>query len=273
MNTNQPKQLHRKGFHAYILDEEALAFLNSGLTPGEWFNANVYKLKNGPGKTSGLVSVSGEKTCFVKIFYVNFFWQKALYKLGRNKALRTFLLSLEMLKAGINVPAPLAVVSDFRCKPGAVYYISEALIHARTLKKTVAMIKEPSELRGFLEKTAEIIAEMHKAGFYHGDMKWKNIMVSSVPEFSVCFIDLDAAGRLGTRKDRRYALDLSRFCVDIYESLHSQELIRPFIQAYARYTGKDPARIIQDIRPYHRKRAAKHKIKKDSSVPPIDFVS
>lgn len=273
MHTDKPIHFQREGIHAYTLDPGALAFLDHGLTPGKWFDANVSRLKEGPGKSSGLVSAPGGKTCFVKRFYVKFFWQKALYALGRNQALRIFHLSRDMLKAGINVPAPLAVVSDIRDKPAAIYYISEALLHARTLKKTAAVIQEPSQLRSLLEKLAGIIAEMHKAGFYHGDMKWKNIMISPGPEFAVCFIDLDAAGRLGSLKDRRYAMDLSRFCVDIYESLHSQELIRPFILTYARYTGKDPARIVQDIRPYHRKRASKHKIKKNSSVPPIDFIT
>ena len=272
MNIMKPTVCAYGKIYVQYLSHEAVAFLDFGQTPGEWFEKNAARRKADEKKESAIVTGPGNKTFFVKRYLVDSLMQKILYTLYRDQAARTLKLSMQMAYAGISVPEPLAAIKDFESRKKAVYFVSEALIHSRTLKQTMSSIKEQFRVSRLLEQLAARIAGMHKAGFYHGDMKWKNIMVNTGFKNTAYFIDLDAAGRLSSPKDKHYALDLSRFCVDIYERLNSQELIRFFILNYARHAGLAYEKIVQDIRPYHRKISAKHKIKKDSSIPPVNFI-
>ena len=254
---------HRRygSLYTLYLDQQAIEFLDSGLSPEEWFRCNICNIKSDEKKESGIVNISSSKAVFVKRFFIDNAWQKILYALYKDQALQTFKLSLDMASAGVPIPRPLAVIRDPERKKKSVYLLSEALRHYRTLKKTIIDLKDPAQVQDVLDYLAVLLAKMHNAGFFHGDMKWKNIMIDARSKNSACFIDLDTAGRLISRRDRRYARDLARFCIDIQESLPQQGQVCRFITAYSRFATRTPKSIMEHTLPYHMKIAAKHRAK------------
>ncbi len=264
---------HRRygSLYTLYLDQQAIEFLDSGLTPEEWFRCNIFNIKSDEKKESGIINISSSKAVFVKRFFINNTWQKILYALYKDQALQTFKLSLDMASAGIPIPRPLAVIRDPERKKKAVYLLSEALSNYRTLKKTITDFKNPVQVQDVLDYLAGLLARMHNAGFFHGDMKWKNIMIDARSNNSACFIDLDTAGRLISRRDRRYARDLARFCIDIQESLPQQGQDQRFIMSYSRFAARTPQAIMEHIQPYHMKIAAKHRTKYGIDPTPLQL--
>jgi len=258
------KSCHHRRYgklHALYLDQQAVELIESGLAPEEWLRCNTFKIKSDAKKESGIVNFSSSKAVFIKRFFIDSPWKKILYALYRDQALQTFRLSLDMASAGIPVPRPLAVIRNPEGEKKAVYLLSEALIHCRTLKKTIMGLSDHVQVQDLLDYLAFLAAKMHNAGFFHGDMKWKNIMIDPRSNDSACFIDLDAAGRLSSRYDRRYARDLARFCIDIQENLPYRGQEQRFITTYSRFAARTPQSIMEHIQPYHMKIAAKHRTK------------
>lgn len=250
------------------IDDAAVNFINSGQTPSEWFERAVVKLKASCTRDAGLVVGTENRTLFVKRFKLNR-WQRLFRPLVKDRALQAFNLSMELIRSGISVPRPFAAVRDFNGRPKATYFISEALLHTQTLQSIIKNTDNPDSKLDLIKYLAGEIARLHRAGFFHGDMKWKNIMLNPDRLDRIYFVDLDSSGSLKSSRDSRYARDLARFCVDIFEILDTEDLIHDFLEAYVLNTSRTLEEVITHIQPYHRKRAAKHKHRYGIAVPPI----
>lgn len=268
MNNYALVKRNLNGLNLSYVDDAAVAFLESGQTPSEWFDQAVKKLKSSSTRDAGLIVGTDNRTFFVKRFKLNK-WQKLCRPLIKDRGLQAFNLSMDLTRTGISVPLPLAAVRDFKGSPEATYFISEALLHTQTLQNIIKHTDNPGVILNLMEYLASEIAKLHRAGFFHGDMKWKNIMLHPDTLNHSYFVDLDSSDRLKSSRDTRYARDLARFCVDIYELLDTQELIHDFLSAYIRHTSRTLEEVIEHIQPYHRKRAAKHKQRYGIDVPPI----
>ncbi len=272
MNKENINWREHKGVNYFCLDKKTVEFLFTGHSPGSWFDNNVTMLKTGGNKVSGLIPGPDNQVFYIKRFQVNTFLQRISCLYWGDQACKMFATSRKLIRAGISVSRPLAVIRDLKGEPGAVYFIAEALTDTTTMKKVIQKsIEDHETVRGLLFHAAAKIAEMHRAGFFHGDMKWKNIMLGPGPEFNLFFIDLDTVARLKSSRDRRYALDLARFSVDIAENENIKEYVSDFVQEYAGCAGLTPESVAADMKPYYNKISAKHKIKYGNDVPPLSL--
>lgn len=269
MKKEHPVWRRRGHVHTYCYDNSAISFLDAGLSPADWFAQNTRKLRVDSKKATGLVYDQNNKVMFVKRFHLSCLWQRLLYTFGRDQTKRTFQISWDLLEAGISVPVPLAVVRDLGGIKKALYFICEALPHALPLGTAMDQKITTETQEDYLEYLAKIIAKMHTSGFFHGDLKWNNILIDPEDLQAVHFTDLDGSGRLKGINKKKYAKDISRFCIDIYENLNDQKQVHSFITAYARHRALNPGQVIEDMRPYHRRRSAKKKASKGIDVPPL----
>jgi len=263
------KWRRHEGFQIYCSDELSGALRGSGFDYRKWLEENMTTVKSNKKKESGRIVWPDQRIFFYKKFPVDSFLQKFACLFFRNHAERTFRLSLKLIKAGISVPYPAAIIRNF--SQGSVYYICEALSSSLTLSNHIKAIRSYKELKNIIEYFAFEIGQFHKSGFFHGDMNWKNIILVPEPERKPYYIDLDTAGELLSTRDTRFAMDLARFCIDIADKTSDREYIPVFLKAYSRATGVSPNVLVSFIRPYHRKIAAKHKTKYGSNIASLNL--
>ncbi len=254
---------------AYCMDDDALFFRYLDLSPDEWLVRHGIRLKIDRKRITSLVHGPDGKIFFVKQFRTNRIWYKLRSLVSIDHACRIFRISQTLSRARVPVPAPLAVIRTFKSTKVSVYFISEALTEYITLEKKVKQIDQQSIFKEVMTNTAWHIAKMHSAGFYHGDMKWKNILIHPEHTDKIYFTDLDSVGALKNNQDKRYAMDISRFCISLYESLYNTEYIFRFIMLYSSFANRNPEIVIEHVRPYHNKRARKHKFNKNIDIPEI----
>ncbi len=254
---------------AYCLDDDALFFLDLNLTPDDWLMQHGTRLKSDKNKVSYLVQGPDNKYFFVKQFRTNRIWHKLRYLALIDQALRLFRTSQTLSLAGVPVPSPLAVIRDFKAFKGSLYFVSQALTEYTTLEKKINQVDHNSIFTQIMPNMAKQIADMHNAGFYHGDMKWKNILMHPEVNDKIYFTDLDSVGYLRNKEDKRYAMDITRFCISLYEILYNFEYTIKFIKIYSDYVQRNPEIVANHMKKYHSKRAAKHKLTKNIDIPEI----
>lgn len=268
---NKPAWRKYDGIKIYCPDQFACSLPDSAPDLREWLEQSVTLLKSNEKKDSGRVVWPDKKTFFIKRFRFDSLLQKAVYLLFRNHAQKSFSLSQELIDASISVPFPVAVIKDLSLTKGSAYFICEDLTDTQTLKKHVKNNTESGYIKKLLERFALEIAYIHESGFFHGDLKWKNIMLGPEPERRSFYIDLDTAGKLKSSTDKRYALDLARFCIDIVEKCPGENYVSDFILSYSKAAGKDAGLVVNHMMAYHKRISAKHKIKYGSNIPHLNF--
>jgi len=109
----------------------------------------------------------------------------------------------------------------------------------------------PSAVAVFV-RVARALADLHLAGFVHGDCKWSNILVRQGDPY---FIDLDGARRSVSRKRR--LRDLARFVLEGEERGLALET-DGFVDAYALAMGQNPEHLLLAAEGILRKLRARH---------------
>lgn len=136
-----------------------------------------------------------------------------------SRAKRLFETSRRLHENGLPVPLPVAYFEPtFRRRHS--YYLSSVIENSENLlhayKGRRELFADPDQVAAVLGRA---VAEWHKAGAVHGDLKWGNILLrKSAGDIRVFFVDLDQAAVhprpniKGIRKDLgrfyRYGLDL-----------------------------------------------------------------
>ena len=86
---------------------------------------------------------------------------------------------------------------------------------------------------GGLSRVVALIANMHRLGVIHKDLKWSNLLVDE--QGSVRLVDTDHLTRVGTFGFRKAVLkDFSRFVVGAYEANFSEPAIKQLIGEYGK---------------------------------------
>ena len=268
---NKPYWRKYEGIHIYCQDQFASTLPNSVSDLREWLNQSIDVIKSNEKKDSGRLIWPDGKTFFIKRFLLDSLLQKAVYFLFRNHAEKSFRLSQELIDSGISVPFPVAVINDLDARKGSVWFICEDLTDTQTLKKHIKIHNKPGYRKTLFERFAQEIADIHCSGFFHGDLKWKNIMIGPEPEHRSFYIDLDTAGKLRSFKDKRYALDLARFCIDIAEKCPGKSHVSDFITSYSQASGKKAGVVVRHMMAYHKRISSKHKAKYGSNIPPLNL--
>ena len=128
------------------------------------------------------------------------------------EAKRKYRRHKKIFERGISVPEPYACLYEYdsNLQQSAVYLISQKLEGADTfLKYWEKHLAQTDDMLPIFDTLAQVVANLHRCGYTHGDLGWPNIMVN---DNKVFLIDLDdfrhlfypyAVGKI--------AMDLTRF--------------------------------------------------------------
>lgn len=175
-------------------------------------------LKNGCGEKTAVVEFSGGGRALLKRYNGKGFFRvlENIFRAGR--AAREWRNAYEAELRGLNVPRPLAYMEERAGFFRKSYVVTELACSAATLGRFIGngyMAMTETEKGDFFFALGKEIGRMHGLGFFHGDLKWSNILVKEgiLPVFY--FIDIE-----GCRIEKRLALssvedDIERFLRDM----------------------------------------------------------
>jgi tRNA A-37 threonylcarbamoyl transferase component Bud32 len=163
----------------------------------------VEVLHDNPRRRLVRLATSGGDPLLVKQFRLGtgrHAWREALKeRMGRSPAAREWRALRRLLAAGVSVPEPLALA---RLEDGDRLLVLR-YVEGRPLKE--ALCAPRGERRRLLSLLGTRIAELHAAGFVHGDLHHGNIVVGAG---GPTLLDLQHARR--TRRRRARLRDLAR---------------------------------------------------------------
>ena len=101
----------------------------------------------------------------------------------------------------------------------------------------------------------ETIADLHAAGFTHGDCKWNNLLWSE----ERCFlVDLDGARKPRLNRASRRARDLARFVISAEEAGVPKAMLEEFLDSYLHRSAADRESLLRLMQPHLRKLRGRH---------------
>ena len=211
----------------------------SAETPlADWLARHGTVLKREGDGAVGLAEIAGQN-CYVKVFPARSRLQQIGFGMGLARAQRAFDAARQLATNGIRVPEPLACLR----LPSAMVLVTAALggedLKALWLKD---IAREDWPL--IMERAASALADLHGAGFIHGDCKWSNLFWSH-PE--VILVDLDAVRRSRSRRNR--GRDLARFVLNAEELSLAPGHLEVFLQTYAAKQGTEKASVVEWLAP------------------------
>lgn len=160
-------------------------------------------------------------------------WKKIVYRISSGKARRSFDNSMELGRAGVQSPQPVAWREDW--SGGFMqesFYVSAMADVAQTARAIRG--KAPIDWRPQIEKIARSTARMHDAGILHLDLTAGNILLvgDSPEQWTVYLIDNNrmSFGEVGLRRGIKSLLQA------MIEGEHQSS----YVTAYANARGFDP---------------------------------
>lgn len=177
-------------------------------------------------------------------------WRGALRGtfVGRHRALVEARLIQEMREMGLPAVRPVAV----GCRRLAHFVtasvlITEAVPGAANLTQAAQDVAagrvelSAAARRRLIDSLARHTAELHTAGYRHGQLFWRNILLRYGPDGSPTFFFLDPRprrGRLGGRSDNGWLRELAQLAASALAFSTPAER-RRFVAAYRRARGGD----------------------------------
>ncbi|MEM9254520.1 MAG: lipopolysaccharide kinase InaA family protein [Pseudomonadota bacterium] len=196
-----------------------------GLRP--WMSQYTRILKN---DEYGLVSTAllHRQPVFVKFYARKSYWRRfwAALPIKNGRAAHCFRIGQDLAARNILVPRPMCCVRY----PDGDILMTEGLANAIDMQQLWKENPTRDRAEQCLLMAAHLIADLHNAGYVHGDCKFSNIVLSG----QTCFlVDLDATRR-GVRRQHR---DIARFTLNAEELAVEPDLFEGFIQRYLALTG------------------------------------
>lgn len=195
----------------------------------DWVEQHTRLLKSDPDSRVGLLEME-EQPCFIKLYLAKSFIQRLGFRLGYGRGLRSFAAATGLTRAGLPVPQARACL----LVPEGMVLLTEAIPETSDLRALWLAMPDPSSSRQLMGAAGEVLSQLHRAGFAHGDAKWSNLLWNGELFY---LVDLEAVrrlrgGRAQTRLHARQAADLARFVIDAEELGASPEQLEYFLGAY-----------------------------------------
>ena len=215
----------------------------------QWMEQHTQLLKSDAYSRVGLLRLQ-EELCCLKLYRQKSALQGWLFRRGRGRPVHCFDIAVQLRAAHVPVPQPRACL----LVPGGMLLLSEGLTDAVDLHKLWQSGQEKERCRRLLAGAGTTLARLHRAGFAHGDCKWRNLLWSGG---QWRLVDLDAAGRAppGAGKQAR---DLARFTLDAEEHGLEHGLYEHFLDTYLQGVAQSREDTIGRLLPPLRKLRARH---------------
>ncbi len=173
--------------------------------------------------------------------------------------------SWRLLEAGVPVPQPLGYLTSKSPSGGRSSYLwAEWIDSALPAVRFARMPDRRAEVVNcdtFAERSAELLAHLHDAGFFHRDLNWGNVLVEPT-KHDVWLIDLDSTRRWTPNRHAAACRDVARFLMDAVTFGTSRQWQALMLDEYARLRGLSSGSLEQRVRPmmdeYFRRRKLRH---------------
>lgn len=162
------------------------------------------------GTYTKVVRINGEKidlpfNLLVKTFKRKGFLHSLVKNFGGRRSVKNFNFSNELIKNNISINKPFGHVMNRESKEDFFVTLFE---EGENLAQLV--IDNKITLNdNIAKKLSSFIADLHLKCFYHGDLKWSNILLAKDDSF--LFLDIDQMGRCGDWDRNKTLKDLARF--------------------------------------------------------------
>ena len=231
----------------------------------EWL-AGGEEIKVSSKVEARLVKDEEGNSWFVKRYVSRSWFRLLLVLLGFNRGRRVFFLSCRLKEAGVRVPSPSACLVSSSGFHFDSWFVCEGLDVGKDLRNHFFddRFDALGGVRSAMDKTAEIVAQLHAKGFVHYDLKWANFMVGLDGAFYL--IDLDGMRRPVLGASRKMCRDVARFVVNAREFGLSEGDVDYWLCKYAMLRGVDVADIEKGMAPFYKKIVRKHRRKYNASI-------
>jgi len=193
-----------------------------------WMDVHTHLLKRDPYSQVGLLQLAG-RPCCLKLYRCKSSLQSLQFALGRGRAVNSFDGGHSLRAAGIAVPEALALLRV----PGGMLLLCSAIEQAENLQMLWPRVDSCATREQILDRAAQLLAQLHSAGFAHGDCKWSNWLWA---QGQLYLVDLDAVCQAAAG-DRRQARDLARFTLNAEELSLQPALYNLFLEGYLSAMG------------------------------------
>lgn len=224
----------------------------SSLDAYEWATKNLQVIKSTANSLVGLVDVD-EQPCYLKFYIGKSRWQRLWFRLGLGRGSRSFRMANELLHHGILVPRPLSCV----LVPRGMILLTQAIPNATDLQAMWegGLTETETGIAHSCWRMAGIcLAELHNAGFVHGDFKWSNLLYHR-ENFYLVDLEAVAVVRPGSKKRFR---DLARFTLNAEDMGASRYCYELFLNAYLETSGQVEEKIVAGTMPFLNAMRAHH---------------
>jgi tRNA A-37 threonylcarbamoyl transferase component Bud32 len=214
-----------------------------------WLAHHTRLIKEDPGSLVGLLQLQ-DATCCLKFYRSSTGVRALALRLGFGRGVRSFDRALALAAAGVRVPEPRACLRV----PGGMLLLTEGLSAGKDLRALWTAGTGVASWAELLDAAGLALADLHAAGFAHGDCKWSNLLWSGD---QICFVDLDAVRRV-RGSGARGLRDLARFTLDAEELALPAVLYRSFIERYATAARRSPESLARAMGPALEKLRRRH---------------
>jgi tRNA A-37 threonylcarbamoyl transferase component Bud32 len=205
-------------------------------------NGEARILKDGNTVKAGLVKLVDGRKVFLKRYNRKGYLHTLKNSFRHSRARKVWKTSYGDELRGIKVPEPIAYMEERTLRVlRRSYVVSEYIDGAVLLSEYVGGLGAGAKdlrggMPGLMSALGMLIGRMHRFGFFHGDLKWSNILVREAPggmkEFY--FTDIDG-GRIKKVLPPYFVFkDVGRFCREMERYSMGAEGLRAFLSAYSR---------------------------------------
>ncbi len=193
-----------------------------------WMDTHTRVIKSDDHSLVGLLELAGEPS-YLKYYQQKSILQQLWFWLGRGRGVRAFDRAGQLAAAGVPVPQARACV----LVPGGMLLLAQGLEQAIDLKALWQVEGPGQNVSAVLAMAARTLADLHRAGYAHGDCKWSNLLWW---EERVYLVDLEAVSRAAPG-DAGQARDLARFTVNAEDLGVGADHYHDFLEGYCEAVG------------------------------------
>ncbi len=196
----------------------------------------IFKSDSGNITALKQIESNGKKISFVIKKTVNHTGIRALADFLRApKSLRNFYLALLLKQKDMEVAEPVAAL--WSRKNGSIYiteYIPNSLsLYDVAFGKNKEILSKFSIRKAVIQQVAEIVAKLHKAGFWHRDSKAGNFIIykDKNGSYRVKLVDLDGIKQKSVSRQENHIRTLSKLAETLtrFKAVNFTDLYRGFL--------------------------------------------
>lgn len=212
----------------------------AGVDCRAWLRKRASILKDESHSLVGLATID-QRDCCLKLFINRSRWPGPLLGHIAARAVRGFDTAQQLIGEGAPVPEPLGCL---RVPEGSLL-VTAAVPGADLATLWLGDPGHALDWFSIMQRSAQAIAALHRAGYAHGDCKWTNVILH---DYHCTLVDFENAVP-AARASRRQAADIARFTLSAEEAQLPFEYYEAFLETYCDATGRGWMEITSEVIP------------------------